>query len=1064
MARRKKRTNAQTLPFGIAVLSVALATGLTELLQLWLFPRITPLFFLAIMVSAWHGGIRPGLLAAILSTFAINYFFVPPYYSLQIANLETIVQLCTFFAVAWIISSLNQSQLDSIQKAETALQTLKATIDREQEARALSETTKAQLEMVFSSIRDGFYVLDRNWCYTYASDRLCEMAGKSREELLGHNNWELFPEAVDTEVYVQFQRSLKEQIPVQFEYFYPPWNRWFEYRVYPSADGLTIFATEVTDRKQTEEALRRSEERLRVSQELSLDAFTILESVRNAAGEVIDFSWTYVNPKAAEILQHSVDELVGKRLLNVLTGNKLNSDLFKRYVQVVETGEPHDIELFYDADGITGWFRNMAVKLEDGVAIFFSDITARKQTELMLIEQKRGLELIATGQSLDECLSAICTSVSILSSHTRACVLLADAQRQTFPRSIAPAFPPSLGQGLKDAPINELAIGTCGTAVYCGESITCPDIANDDHWSQGWRDLCVAHGILACHSAPIFGLDGLPIGSLMLCFGEARMPTDWEYQLATFGSQVASLVFERDRAEVALRESLAILNTVNEVTPTLIYIKDRQRRLQMVNPATARLLGKSEAELIGKTEVDYLRPEEAEQITENDCRVMESGQVLMFEELVVVPEGNRIFLSAKAPYRDEQGNIIGLIGVSTDITDRKQAEAEREQLLAREQSAREAAERANRIKDEFLAVLSHELRSPLNPILGWSKLLQNGNLSEAKTQQALATIERNAKLQAELIEDLLDVSRILRGKLSLNVSPIDLASTIQAAIETVRLAAEAKSIVVETELEPAVGLVAGDATRLQQIVWNLLSNAVKFTPSGGQVTVQLGQVNNHAQLTVRDTGKGISPDFLPYVFDYFRQADSATTRKFGGLGLGLAIVQHLVELHGGTVGVASPGEGQGATFTVQLPLMSTPSQENQDDRAPQPSLDLSGIKILLVDDEPDTRDLVAFILEQQGAQVTVATSAHEALFILPQAKPDILLSDIGMPDMNGYMLIQQVRQLAPEQGGRIPAIALTAYAGDINQQQALAAGFQKHIAKPIEPEKLIHLISSLIKA
>lgn len=279
-----------------------------------------------------------------------------------------------------------------------------------------------------------------------------------------------------------------------------------------------------------------------------------------------------------------------------------------------------------------------------------------------------------------------------------------------------------------------------------------------------------------------------------------------------------------------------------------------------------------------------------------------------------------------------------------------------------------------------------------------------------------------------------------------------------------RLAAEAKSIAIETKLDPAVGLVSGDSTRLQQIVWNLVSNAVKFTPIGGQVTVQLEQVNDRAQITVRDTGKGISPDFLPYVFDYFRQEDGTTTRKFGGLGLGLAIVRHLVELHGGTVSVASPGVGQGATFTVRLPLMSTSSKQNQDNRSLQQSLDLSDIKILIVDDEPDTRELVAFVLEQQGAQVTVATSAHQALLILPQTKPDILLSDIGMPDMDGYMLIQQVRQLTPEQGGQIPAIALTAYAGDMNQQQALAAGFQRHIAKPIEPEKLIYLICSLIKA
>ncbi|MBD3886989.1 PAS domain S-box protein [Phormidium tenue FACHB-886] len=399
---------------------------------------------------------------------------------------------------------------------------------------------------------------------------------------------------------------------------------------------------------------------------------------------------------------------------------------------------------------------------------------------------------------------------------------------------------------------------------------------------------------------------------------------------------------------------------------------------------------------------------------------------------------------------------------AADLIERRQDEAERKQLLEREQAAREEAERANRIKDEFLAVLSHELRSPLNPILGWSRLLLNGNLDASKTKLALATIERNAKLQSELIEDLLDVSRILQGKLSLTVSPINLKSTIQAAIETVRLAAEAKSIVIETKLDPEVGLVSGDSTRLQQVVWNLLSNAVKFTPIDGQVTMQLEQVNNHAQITVRDTGKGIASDFLPYVFDYFRQADSTTTRKFGGLGLGLAIVRHLVELHGGTIQADSPGEGLGAMFTVKLPLMANEITASHASPLSQQPLNLQGVQILVVDDETDTRDLIAFLLEQAGATVATAASASEALTLLIQSQPDLLVSDIGMPEMNGYMLMQQIRMLPPDQGGQVKAIALTAYAGEIDYQQAMAAGFQQHLSKPIEPEVLVNAIARLL--
>lgn len=445
-----------------------------------------------------------------------------------------------------------------------------------------------------------------------------------------------------------------------------------------------------------------------------------------------------------------------------------------------------------------------------------------------------------------------------------------------------------------------------------------------------------------------------------------------------------------------------------------------------------------------------------------------------------------------APLVGREGQNIGLIQLSDkfegDFTATDEAvlvqlaqmasiALENARLYEAEQQAREQAQAANRIKDEFLAVLSHELRSPLNPILGWSKLLQTGRLNETQTQQALSTIERNAKLQAELIEDLLDVSRILQGKLNLNIAPVSLSTTIEGAIETVRLAAEAKSISIQAHLDPHVGQVSGDATRLQQVVWNLLSNAVKFTPQGGRVEVRLEEfairnsqfaipnselrIANYARLTISDTGIGISSDFLPYVFDYFRQEDGKTTRKFGGLGLGLAIVQHIIELHGGTVQADSLGEGQGATFTVMLPLMRLPAAA-ESDRPAAELLNLNGVQILVIDDEADSREFVAFVLEQAGAKVITATSAVEGLDALRRSTPDLLLSDIGMPDLDGYMLMRQVRSLPPDQGGKTPSIALTAYAGDFNQQQALEAGFQQHLAKPIEPEKLLAIVGRLV--
>ncbi|BAY11109.1 ATP-binding response regulator [Calothrix sp. NIES-2098] len=412
----------------------------------------------------------------------------------------------------------------------------------------------------------------------------------------------------------------------------------------------------------------------------------------------------------------------------------------------------------------------------------------------------------------------------------------------------------------------------------------------------------------------------------------------------------------------------------------------------------------------------------------------------------------------------------------TDLTFRVQEYKNlRDQALAvaeERQRAQEAAEAANRIKDEFLAIVSHELRSPLNPILGWAKLLKKRSLNEAATLRAVETIERNAEVQAQLIDDLLDISRILRGKLALSLETVNLATIIESALDTVRLAAEAKSIEIHLNLNSTVGQVKGDSSRLQQIVWNLLSNAIKFTPEGGRVEVHLKQIDSQVEIQVKDTGKGISPHFLPHVFEYFRQADSSITRRSGGLGLGLAIVRQLVELHGGRVWAESLGEEKGATFTVSLPALQKTRKLAQRDRdiyddshsfsalqAP-----LGGVNVLVVDDDVDTREFLAFLLEQQGAIVTIASSAQEALTAIAQSKPDLLLSDLGMPDVDGYALIRKIRAMTVDGGGQIPAIALTAYAAETTQQQVFAAGFQMHIAKPADPSKLINAIAALVKA
>jgi signal transduction histidine kinase/ActR/RegA family two-component response regulator len=408
---------------------------------------------------------------------------------------------------------------------------------------------------------------------------------------------------------------------------------------------------------------------------------------------------------------------------------------------------------------------------------------------------------------------------------------------------------------------------------------------------------------------------------------------------------------------------------------------------------------------------------------------------------------------------------------------------ERDRLLAAERDARAEAERVGRVKDEFLATLSHELRTPLNAILGWSQILAgtagNGNGNgkgggDADLAEGLRTIERNARAQTQIIDDLLDMSRIINGKVRLDVQRVELAAVIEAALETVRPAAAAKDIGVQKVLDPLAGVVSGDPNRLQQVFWNLLSNAVKFTPRGGRVQVVLERVDSHVEVSVIDTGEGIRPEFLPHAFDRFRQADPSTTRRHGGLGLGLAIVKQLVELHGGTIRAKSAGPGQGATFTVALPLTAVHPERQQQrepgrhhpagiDQRPHNghAVTLEGVKVLVVDDEPDARSVIKRLLEDHRATVTTAASAAEALDIVRRDPPNVLVSDIGMPVEDGYTLIRKLRSMERSDGGETPAVALTAYARSEDRVRALQCGFQTHIAKPVEAAELIMAVAAL---
>jgi PAS domain S-box-containing protein len=417
------------------------------------------------------------------------------------------------------------------------------------------------------------------------------------------------------------------------------------------------------------------------------------------------------------------------------------------------------------------------------------------------------------------------------------------------------------------------------------------------------------------------------------------------------------------------------------------------------------------------------------------------------------------------PLKDEADNLIGYVKVVHDATEKKLAEERLKESLAREQEARGEAERANRSKDEFVTLISHELRSPLNAILGWTRILRSGRRDEQVLDRGLEVIERSARMQARLVEDLMDTARAASGKLKLEVRPTDLAEVIEKAEEVVRPTAEAKGISIDDHLDRNVGQITGDPDRLQQVIWNLLSNAIKFTKEGGRVEVSLERVDPYVQITVRDTGQGIRPEFLPYMFDRYWQADVFGGRRAGGLGLGLTLVRQLVEMHGGSVEAESEGEGKGATFTVRLPVRAVYAAEPEGAPSSGPRT-LSGVWAIVVDDEADARALVTSVLELRGARVTAFGSAREALDLLMDDKgprPDILISDLSMPDEDGISLIRKLREWERRRRHDVlPAIALTAFGRAQDRANVLEAGFQTHVAKPVELAELVVMVRSLI--
>jgi PAS domain S-box-containing protein len=794
-------------------------------------------------------------------------------------------------------------------------------------------------------------------------------------------------------------------------------------RILTNLSGFTVAAlTHLRSRQRAEALLAREQAARQAVDQAANRVIDILEKISDCF-VALDHDWriTAVNQVTAKLNNLTPAAMIGKTHWEMWVWS-VGTIVEQNYRQAVATGVPVEFEVLYEP--LQMWLEIRAYPTADGLNLFFRDMTERKKRERQLQERTTLLERAQQVGKMGHWTYDLLTQEMVWSPQARR-IFVADSPFELTYESAASLVHPA------DLPHVLAATEAAVSAAYTGER------------SAQKSDLEVEYRILR------------PDGVERTVFLEGNFDFDGVGQPTRIFGIVVDIT-DRKQAEAALQQSEERSRTILESIDDGFVALDENWTFTYVNHKSEQLLGYQAENLLGQNFWEAFPLLAGSDLEQMHRRVMRDRVAASLTAFYL--EHNRWYDVRSYPA------VNGITIYFRDVSDLMALEQERDHLLQQEQAAREAAEVANRVKDEFLAVLSHELRSPLNPILGWTRLLQTGKLDATRQIEALKTIERNAKLQTQLIEDLLDISRIMRGKLSLNVAPVQLTFVITAAIETVQLAAAAKQIAIKLDLDSTVMPVLGDVGRLQQVVWNLLTNAVKFTPEDGHITIELRQVDGLAQLRVIDTGKGIRPDFLPQVFEYFRQEDSSITRKFGGLGLGLAIVRQIVEMHGGTVDAESSGENQGSVFSVQLPVCVQP--ELTPAAVAQTRCDIQSLRdvqVLVVDDEADTRSFQAFVLEQSGATVITAASAFEALQIIERQTLDILVSDIGMPGMNGYELIQHVRSRPAELGGNVPAIALTAYAGEWDQRQALQAGFQKHLSKPVEPEELIQAITNLVR-
>ncbi|HYO52650.1 PAS domain-containing hybrid sensor histidine kinase/response regulator [Archangium sp.] len=939
---------------------------------------------------------------------------------------------------------------------------------------------------VLDGMDESIVIHDADGRYLYINTTAEKMMGRSRAELLGRLWREVFPEALGTPFHQSLQRVAQGGPAETLEHYYPSWQRWYDNRVFRTAQGrVCVVARDITERKQAEqrEAAARADADMQR---------TVLQNIFNQAPISIclqrgpEHVYTLTNPLYRRLLGNR--EMLGKPVRQALP-DFAGQGFFELLDRVYQTGEPfvgREMSATFDRHGTgqmeEGFFNFVYQPMRDihgqvdGILTVAYEVTdhvrARQKAEAL------AAELVVREARMRRIVESNLAGIFFWNM-TGAVTLTNDA------------FLHMLGYTREDMESGRVDWRKLTPADY-----------NERDAVQA--ELVVRAGAHPPYEKEYFHRDGhrVPVLIVSAIFQDTSQEgVSFVLDLTERRRAEDNLRFLAEVSE-ALASSIDYATTISSVARVAVprfadwccvFIREGEQ-------GTPRLLAANHRDAVRAERLRemYLRYPLSELAPHGPGRVLHTGRgellprvtdevlrsiaqgpehlgwlrELMTQSTLVVPltvSGNTF--GAIAFGTTPSGRIYGPEDqrVAEEVARRASVAIENARLFHLAQSERRRAEEANRLKDEFLATMSHELRTPLTSMLGWVQMLRSGIVAEEKRGRALETIERNARAQAQLIEDLLDVSRILTGKMRLDVVTLELSDVVTAALDSVRPAAEAKGIRLQPVLDTNIGPLLGDPHRLQQVVWNLLSNAVKFTPKGGRIHVSLRREHSAALITIQDTGQGISPDFLPYVFERFRQAEASTTRKHGGLGLGLSIVKHLVEMHGGTVEAYSEGEGKGTSFTVHLPvspLRTEPAPlETSAGSMPVPGFEcppgIQGLRVLVVDDEEDVRELMVAMLDRCKVRVRTVKSASEALEALRRERFDVLVSDVGMPEEDGYMLIRQVRQLPLEQNGRIPALAMTAYARVEDRTRALLAGYQMHLPKPIVPSELLVTLTSL---